>query len=261
MKNEIIHFEPVITIDALNLIQEQAKKFPAAVNNKKEYDEVYGHHQKIKKLRIAVDKKSDDLVKHEKLKFEKAKETILLEEIRILGILKPIEESLHDTRLSWELEQARIKKEKSEAIAKKQREEIERQQKIKDEIEAHEENARFDQRRKEEAERQAEKERLEAENKRLKEERESFEREKAAFESKKKIESEPEISNDDLKKISEAGIAGAAGGKQLAKDYDAVENPIVGDIADEQPEKIITDSSQTKISDEDPDAGQFETIL
>ena len=188
-ENQLIQFDPEVTPEALATLQEQAKTFPVKITDEKEYKTILEGHRKVKKIRIAVDKKGEHLKKAERLLFEAAKTSIITQQNTILAILHPMEAKLLETRTAWEDEKERIKQEKANIEAEKQQEEFERQEKIREEIrlkaefeelriEAYAENERFDQRKREDEARLLEDERL-------KKERLAFEKEKAAFEAKK----------------------------------------------------------------------------
>lgn len=194
--HQLIKLDQDLSDEALAILQEQANTFPAVVTTEKEYKEIYDHHQKIKKIRLAVDKKSKELIKDEKKTFELNRANILAEETRIKSVLSPIEKTLLETRTAWEDEKERVKREKAEIEAKKQRAEFERQDRIREEIrlkaeleelriEAYAENEKFDQHKAKIQQMIKEREEQKAELEELAKEREAFEAEKAEFEAKK----------------------------------------------------------------------------
>lgn len=213
---QLIQFDPEVTPEALAILQEQAKTFPVKIENEKQYKEIYDNHQKVKKIRFAVDKKKDELIKTEKKHFESNKLKILEEQRIIMLVLTPIETQLLETRTEWEEEKERIKQEKAEVEAEKQRLEFERQQLIRDEIEAWKMNEEFDRlkkedeaRRVEDARLKKEKEKSEVEKQQLEKAKIAFEQEKAEFEAKKlkeisevekpTKEAKTELDNPDIK--------------------------------------------------------------
>jgi len=143
---EITIFNDSITKQGLQTLQEQAKDLPDIIKDKIDYALIYTHYQDARKLRIAINKKSEVLIKEKKLAFDITKSLIQDEEERILDIISPIESKLKCVRETWE-ESERIKAEvKASVEAERQKAEFNRQEIIRVWDEDHHENYDFDQR-------------------------------------------------------------------------------------------------------------------
>jgi len=137
---EVTIFNESITEKALKEFQEQADWVPKVIENKDDYNVVYAHYQESRKLRIAIKKKTEELVKSAKSSFDAEKRLILNEENKILSIITPIEARLKLTRQTWE-ESERLKAEKKASeIAEKQKAEFNRQEILRVWEQAHLEN-------------------------------------------------------------------------------------------------------------------------
>ncbi|MEJ2043665.1 MAG: hypothetical protein P8X74_03790 [Reinekea sp.] len=147
MEKNLIIFEENLTADGLAKIQEEAKNLPAEATDKESYKLVYDQHQRFKRLHVAVRKKADELIAQHKSTFESEKADIEKSLGYVLGIIEPIRDKLGTARKKYDAEEKARKEAAAAEEAKKQQEEFERQQKIRDEIDAHEENRLFDERR------------------------------------------------------------------------------------------------------------------
>lgn len=176
--SEIIKSSLGVSEETLLNIQEDFKSFPEVIENKEQSVKNYDSYQIVRRLRIALVKKAKEFVTHEKTEFEKKKEHISFEELRILNILSPIEKTLLSRRTDWEEKQEKIKQEAADEAAKIQKEEFDRQEKIRDEIQAWKDAAEFDARKAADLIRKQE-------EKRFKEAQEKLATEKAEFEKKK----------------------------------------------------------------------------
>jgi len=165
---EITIFKDSVTEDGLKIIQERQLLLPKIIENKQHFVLIYNEYQNARKLRIAINKKSVELIKEKKIAFDITKSLIQDEEKRILDIISPLETKLKTIRETWE-ESERIKTEKKSAeIAEKQKAEFIRQEILRVYDQAVIENAEFDQKIKDDNTRRLESHRLREESERLK---------------------------------------------------------------------------------------------
>ena len=174
---ELTIFEENLTADGLAKIEEESKTWPTVASNKQDYDLIYEQHQRCKRLRIACNKKADELIKEEKLKFEGSKTKIKLDLDFVMAVLRPLEKQLLEARTEWDNAIETKKKEKADALALEQKIEFERQ-------EAEREKIRLAQ--KEEADQlEAEADRLKTQDDGIKVSKDKLNRERKEFEIEK----------------------------------------------------------------------------
>ena len=171
---EITIFKDAITENALKEIKDKSKFFVKEIKNKSEFGIIYAHYQEIRKIRIAINKKSKELIKAAKSDFELQKQIIVSEEKRILDIISPIEGKLQNFRETWEESERLIAEKKAKEIAEKQKAEFGRQEIIRLWDQAHMENDAFDQKIADDLRREVESERLRVEAGKLKQREEEL---------------------------------------------------------------------------------------
>lgn len=150
-KNELIIQPDDFSANALNAIQQKGAFHPDVITDKKQFQPVYDDYQFVRKFRIAIEKKSKELITIEKKSFESFKKIYNDEEKRILAIIKPIETKLLDTRTAWEERQKEIAKKKACDLAAEQQAEFNRCEIIRVWDSAHGMNIDFDWRKAEDA--------------------------------------------------------------------------------------------------------------
>jgi len=142
---EVAIFNDEITKQGLIEIVEKSKTLPAVITNKEEFELIYSHYQSIKNIRIAINKKTKELIKLHKFTFETHKSFTQNEETKVLNILSPIETKLKTIREIWEKKQKIKAEEKAAEIAERQKAEFNRQEIIRVYDQAHIENQEYDQ--------------------------------------------------------------------------------------------------------------------
>lgn len=159
---ELIKFDDSVSTQALTDLQEHVKLLPAVITSGAEYKIVLGNYQKVRKLRIAVNKKGVALIGGVKKTFLDLKAEIENKEFRITKILTPIETDLKARREVWETKIETEKKEAAEKQAADAEAEFNRQEEIRIKFEiaeswdlAHGMNIDFDWKKVEAAEREA----------------------------------------------------------------------------------------------------------
>lgn len=142
--NDLIIFEENLTAEGLKKIAEEAKNFPTVAETKEDYNLVLEHHKRFKRLHVAVRGRADELIKIKKTDFQLAKTKISNDLNIVLGIIEPIRDNLALARENWDDKIKEEKRKKAKIEAKRQQEEMERQQKIQDEFYAYDMNKLFD---------------------------------------------------------------------------------------------------------------------
>lgn len=179
--NNLIKFDDSVSAQALTDLQEHVKLLPAVITTEKEFKTIYENYQNVRRLRIAVGKQSEELVKSFKTTFEIAKKEIQGKESAVLKILTPIEFELKSTRQLWEDKVTAEAEEKAAELAAQQEKEFNRADIIRKWDQAHLENQAHDQKILDDIERERKDEELKAETERLKKEKEEFEAKQLEF--------------------------------------------------------------------------------
>ena len=181
----LIKFDDSVSAQALTDLQEHVKLLPAVITTEKEFKTIYDNYQNVRRLRIAVGKQSEGLIKSFKKTFELGKKEIQTKESAVLTTLAPIEEKLKSTREAWEVKKKEIAESEAAELAAEQEKEFIRVDIIKNWDLAHAENQAHDQKILDDIERARKDEELKASADELEIQRLKFEQEKIDFERSK----------------------------------------------------------------------------
>lgn len=130
-ETELIQFGNDVSKQALEELKAHVAELPKVIVNKIDFDVIYTNYQSVRKLRIAVGKKAELLIKVEKLKLTTETKVIKEKEKEILNIISPIESDLFKLRNEWEEKEKLAAQVKAAEIAKEQQIEFQRQAKIR----------------------------------------------------------------------------------------------------------------------------------
>lgn len=145
---ELIIFEENLTAGGLDKIIEESKTWPITASNKADYDLVYKEHQRFKRLELACRKKATDLEGEEKSRSRKYIAKIRKDLEFVQGILKPLILQLGDSRQRYDDETEAYKMNAAIDMAVAQEKEFKRQEMIRLHVQALDEDALFDHRKK-----------------------------------------------------------------------------------------------------------------
>jgi len=138
-------FNDSITEQGLKEFRAKAESLPSEIEDKDGYVWIYKHYQDVRKLRIAIDKKLEELIKNAKSDFETKKEKIHAQSRLIYVVILPIGKKLKQIRETYESEEKQKAEEKARIEAEKQKAEFNRQEILRVWDQAELENQDFDQ--------------------------------------------------------------------------------------------------------------------